>query len=83
MVTAYVAGADAIALAIAMDTAKHDPELARKAGNYLEEQHALVRLQAKYFDEERRLAIAAAERKRLSDRLRNGFMLFVALLVAP
>jgi tetratricopeptide (TPR) repeat protein len=77
-----VAGADAIALAIAMDTAKHDPELARKAGNYLEEQHALVRLQVKFFDEERRLAIAAAERKRLTDRLRNGFMLFVALVVA-
>jgi hypothetical protein len=26
-------GADAVALAVAMDTAKHDPALARKAGN--------------------------------------------------
>ncbi|MGD0494004.1 MAG: hypothetical protein ABSC32_20960 [Steroidobacteraceae bacterium] len=63
-------GADAVALAVAMDTAKHDPALARKAGNYLDEEQALVKLQIKHFDEERLLAIAAAKRERYLDRLR-------------
>ena len=66
-----VAGIDAVGLAVAMDAARYDPELARKAGNYLEEQHRLVKLQIKHFDEERRLAIAAAKRKRFADRIRN------------
>ena len=66
-----VAGADAVALAVATDAAKHDPELARKAGAYLDEQQTLVRLQIKHFDEEHKLAIAAAKRKRFADRVRN------------
>jgi tetratricopeptide (TPR) repeat protein len=74
--------ADPVALAVAMDAAKHDPELARKAGNYLDEQLALVRLQVRHFDEERRLAIAAAKRKRYADRFRNGLITFVAGLAA-
>jgi hypothetical protein len=69
-----VAGSDAVALAVAMDAARYDPELARKAGNYLDEQHLLVKLQAKHFDEERRLAIAAAKRKRYADRIRGGLL---------
>ena len=73
-----VAGSDAVALAVAMDAARYDPELARKAGNYLDEHHLLVTLQAKHFDEERRLAIAAAKRKRYADRIRNGLATFVA-----
>lgn len=73
---------DPVALAVAVDAAKHDPELARKAGNYLDEQLALVRLQVRHFDEERRLAIAAAKRKRYADRFRNGLITFVAALAA-
>ena len=64
--------ADPVAVAVAMDAAKHDPELSRKAGNYLDEQLSLVRLQVKHFDEERHLAIAAAKRKRYADRIRNA-----------
>ena len=56
--------ADPVAVAVAMDQAKFDPELARQASGYLEDQRALVRLQLKHFDEERRLAIDAARRKR-------------------
>jgi hypothetical protein len=74
--------ANPVALTVAMDAAKHDPELARKTGNYLDEQLALVRLQVRHFDEERRLAIAAAKRKRYSDRFRNGLITFVAGLAA-
>jgi tetratricopeptide (TPR) repeat protein len=75
-----VAGADAVALTVAMDATKYDPELARKAGNYLDQQHALVKLQIKHFDEEHRLSIAAAKRKRYADRIRNGLGTFLALV---
>jgi tetratricopeptide (TPR) repeat protein len=76
-----VAAADAVALTVAMDAAKYDPELARKAGNYLGEQHVLVKLQIKHFDEEHRLAIAAAKRKRFADRIRNTISAGVLLIV--
>jgi tetratricopeptide (TPR) repeat protein len=74
--------ADQVALAVAMDAAKYDPALARKAGNYLDAQLSLVQLQVRHFDEERRLAIAAAKRKRYADRFRNGLITFVAGLAA-
>jgi tetratricopeptide (TPR) repeat protein len=77
---APVGGADAVALALAIPAAHHDPELGRITSEYLAEQRALVKLQIKHFDEERRLAIAAAKRKRLSDRLRIGLQLFVVLV---
>jgi tetratricopeptide (TPR) repeat protein len=74
-----VGGADAAAVALALQAAHQDPELSRTASEYLAEQRALVKLQIKHFDEERRLAIDAAKRKRLSDRLRIGLQLFVVL----
>jgi tetratricopeptide (TPR) repeat protein len=77
---APVAGADAAAVALAIQAARYDPELSRTASEYFAEQRALVKLQIRHFDEERRLAIAAAKRKRLSDRLRIGLQSFVALV---
>lgn len=77
---APVHGADAVAIALALQAARNDPELSRRAGEYLAEQRALVKLQIKHFDEERQLAIAAAKRKRVSDRLRIGLQLCVILL---
>ena len=75
------AGADAVALSLAMQEAADDPELGRTASEYLVEQRRLVQLQVKHFDEERRLAIAAAKRKRYADRVRNTLSTFVALIV--
>jgi hypothetical protein len=37
-----------------------------------------IDLQVKHFDEDRCLAIAAAKRKRYSDRIRNGLATFLA-----
>jgi tetratricopeptide (TPR) repeat protein len=74
--------ADPVAVALALQAARNDAELSRTAGEYLAAQRALVRLQIKHFDEERKLAIAAAKRKRLSDRLRiaiQGFVVLVAV----
>ena len=69
-VEAAVANADAVAMAIAIDQARHDPKLSRRIGDYVEKQSRLVDLQARHLDEERCLAIAAAKRKRYLDRLR-------------
>ena len=79
---ARVAGADTVALAVATDAGKHDPELARKAGAYLEEQQTLVRFQIKHFDEEHKLAIAAAKRKRFADRVRNSLSAGILVILA-
>jgi hypothetical protein len=76
-----VAGADAVALSLAMQKAAHDPELGRTAAEYLVQQRHLVQLQIKHFDEERRLAIAAAKRKRYADRIRNTLSTLAALIV--
>ncbi len=78
---APVAGADAVALALAMQKAGNDPALSRAAGDYLAEQRHLVQIQIKHFDEERRLGIAAAKRRRYADYMRNGLYTCIALLI--
>ncbi len=75
------AGADAVALSLALQKASQDPELSRAASEYLLEQRRLVQLEIKHFDEEHRLAIAAAKRKRYADRIRNTLSTLVALIV--
>jgi tetratricopeptide (TPR) repeat protein len=75
-------GADALAMALAIEQARLDPELSRKLGAYVETQRELTRLQVRHFDEEHRLAIAAARRKALSDRMRIGLQVLVALIGA-
>ncbi len=76
-----VAGADAVALALALQKADNDPALSRAASAYLAEQRHLVQIQIKHFDEERRLGIAAAKRRRYADYMRNGLYTCIALLV--
>jgi tetratricopeptide (TPR) repeat protein len=69
---------DPSAAAAAMDAAKTDPALAAEATAYFRKQSCLVDLQIKHFDEERRLGIAAARRKRYADRIRNMLATLVA-----
>ena len=78
---ASVAGSEMLAAAIAVGEAGADPAMKRHASAFLRAQQQLVDLQVKHFEEERRLAIAAAKRKRLSDRLKNGLQLFLALVL--
>jgi tetratricopeptide (TPR) repeat protein len=75
-----IAQADAVAMAIAIDQARHDPELSRKVGDYVEKQTKLVDVQIRHIDEERRLAIEAAKRKRYGDRIRNGLITGAAVI---
>jgi len=71
---------DPCAAAMAMDAARYDKELSRKAGEYFDEQRSLVRHQLQHFDAERVLAIEASRRKAFSDRLRIAVQLFFLLL---
>jgi tetratricopeptide (TPR) repeat protein len=79
---ASVAGSDAFAAAAALEAARHDPELARKLGDYFDKQSRLAELQLHHFEEERLLAIGAARRKRFSDRLKNGLQLIAVVVAA-
>ena len=74
------ARADDVATVVMMDAARFDPELSKKAGSYLDKQGALVDLQIRHFDEERRLAIDAAKRKRFFDHLRMSFQVFLTVV---
>ncbi|MGB6451872.1 MAG: hypothetical protein WBE92_14070 [Steroidobacteraceae bacterium] len=76
-----VAGADAVALSLAMQKVADDPALSRAASDYLAEQRHLVQIQIKHFDEERRLGIAAAKRRRYADHMRNALYTCIAVLV--
>jgi tetratricopeptide (TPR) repeat protein len=78
---AVAAGADSVALSLALHKVDQNPDLSRSASEYLVEQRHLVQLQITHFDEERRLAIAAAKRKRYADRIRNTLSTLVALIV--
>ncbi len=74
--------ADDIATVVMMDAARFDPDLSKKAGNYLDKQSSLVELQVHHFDEERRLAIEAAKRKRFFEHIRMAFQLFLTLIAS-
>jgi tetratricopeptide (TPR) repeat protein len=74
-------GAEGVALSLALQKADQNPDLSRAASDYLAEQRHLVQLQITHFDEERRLAIAAAKRKRYADRIRNILLTLIALIV--
>jgi hypothetical protein len=78
---AGVVNADSVAAAIAMDVAAVHPAVAEDASEFLKVQRQLVSLQIKHFDEERELGIAAAKRKRYSDRIRNSLATLVLVIV--
>jgi tetratricopeptide (TPR) repeat protein len=72
--------ADTVATIVAMDTARFNSNLSLRAADYLDRQGVLTSLAIKHFDEERRLAIKAAKRKGISDRMRIASQLFLAFI---
>jgi tetratricopeptide (TPR) repeat protein len=81
------ASGDAVAMVVAMDAARFDKELSRKAGDYLERhtelvarQKNLVELQLHHFDTERRSAQQASHRKRFVDRLKYTVQMLITLV---
>ena len=74
--------ADDVATVVMMDAARFDPELSKEAKEYLRKQGRLVDLQVHHFDEERKLSIEAAKRKRFFDHLRMSFQVFMVMVAA-
>jgi tetratricopeptide (TPR) repeat protein len=70
---------DPFAAAVAMNAAQQGGPLDPHTAAYVEEQTRLLRLQVKHYDQERRLGIGAAKRKRFGDRLRNLLAVLVCL----
>jgi tetratricopeptide (TPR) repeat protein len=71
------APADGVAVSVALDQARAGED----AAAFLRAQKRLVDLQVRHFEEEHRLAIAAAKRKRYADHLRNALWTFIALVL--
>jgi tetratricopeptide (TPR) repeat protein len=87
--TEALAGADAFAAAIAARLSSSDPEVARKTAVFLDEQAHLVKVQARYLEDEHeaRLHYLRGQAKevdirRFGLRLRVGFQLFIALIAS-
>jgi len=72
--------ADPIAAAVALDAARFDPELSRKAGDYLDEQRRLVKIQTEHLHEQREDQLSHLKLRRFTDRLKAGTQLFFIMV---
>ena len=76
------AAADAVAAAVAMDAARYDPELARKAGAYLDRQARFVDIQAQDLLEQRALQTAHLKLRRFTERLKAATQVLIVFIAA-
>ena len=74
--------ADPVATAIAVDQARFDPELSRKAGVYLDRQAHLVEIQTEHLHEQRAVQLSHLKLRRFTDRLKAGTQLFIILVAS-
>jgi tetratricopeptide (TPR) repeat protein len=79
--------AEAFAAALAEEQARHDPEVARAAAQFLRDQSALLKAQTVELEEQRALRLhhlqgqsREGRLRRFGLRLRNGLQLFTALI---
>ena len=81
------AGSDAVAMAAALDAARHDPKLARKLGGYVDRQAALadhqtrlIQLQTEHLHEQRMLTLSHLRWRRFSDRMKAVLQIMTAVV---
>ena len=81
--------AEAFASALAEEQAKHDPEVARAAAQFLRDQSALLKIQTAEIEEQRGLRLdnlrsqsREGELRRFGQRIRNGMQVLTALVFA-
>ena len=79
--------AEAFAAALAEEQAKHDPEVARAAAQFLRDQSDLLKTQSAEIEEQRPLRLShlrhqsqEGKLRRFGQRIRNGMQVFTALL---
>jgi tetratricopeptide (TPR) repeat protein len=76
------AAGDAVAAAVAMDAARYDPELARKAGAYLARQARFVDIQAQDLIDQRALQTSHLKLRRFTEQLKAATQVFIVLIAA-
>src|ERR1700733_4572140 len=70
---------DPTAAALAAETARNDPELARAASAYFRKQSRLVEIQTEHLHEQRVVNLQLLKLKRWGERLRLGLQVFFIL----
>ena len=78
---------DGVAMAAALDGARHDPKLARKLGGYVDRQAALadhqtrlIQLQTEHLHEQRMLTLSHLRWRRFSDRMKAVLQIMTAVV---
>jgi tetratricopeptide (TPR) repeat protein len=71
---------DPTAAALAAETARSDPELAREASAYFRNQSRLVEIQTEHLHEQRVVNLQLLKLKRFGERLKVGLQVFVILV---
>ena len=74
--------ADAVAAAMALDRAKHDPAVSRAARRFLEKQARLIDAQTTELEEQSPLRLHHLRLRRFGLRLRNALQVFLGVIVA-
>ena len=76
------AAVDPVASAVAIDAARFDPELSRKAGLYLDRQAHLVEVQTEHLHEQRAVQLDHLKLRRVGERMRVAIQSFFVALGA-
>ncbi|HEY5107055.1 MAG TPA: hypothetical protein VII73_09845 [Caulobacteraceae bacterium] len=76
------AGADAVAMAVAMNSARFDPELSRTAAAYLERQARFIDIQVQDLLEQRALQTSHLRLRRFTERLKAATQTLIVLIAA-
>ena len=81
------ASSDSVAMAAALDAARHDPKLSRKLGGYVDRQAALaehqtrlIQLQTEHLHEQRMLTLSHLRWRRFSDRMKAVLQVMTAVV---
>ena len=84
-----IAGADAVATSVALDVARYNPELSRKAGEYLDRHGRLVDRQASFVEiqaqdliEQRALQTSHLRLRRFTERLKAATQVVIVLVAS-
>ena len=77
-----VASGDAVAAAVAMDAARYDPELARKAGAYLARHGRFIDIQAQDLIDQRALQTSHLRLRAFTERLKAATQVLIVFITA-
>jgi tetratricopeptide (TPR) repeat protein len=72
---------EALAVAAALDTARHDPVLSGKLGRFVDHQSRLVEIQSEHLHEQRTILLSQLKIRRFTDSLKAIIQLVIVVIV--